>query len=70
MRNTDAYKDNANNIIDGFHARKFKNIAFVRALQTNRYMQFVSASQFAAFMASDAPGEMKKKLLDSITSEA
>ncbi len=70
LRNTDAYKDNANNIIDGFHARKFKNIAFVRALQTNRYMQFASASQFAAFMASDAPGEMKKKLLDSIISEA
>lgn len=70
LRNTDAYKDNANNIIDWLFARNYKNIAFVKALQSNRYMTFATAEQFARFMASDAPWEMKQKLLDAVTSEA
>lgn len=69
MRNTDAYKDNANNIIDWLFARNYKNIAFVKALQSNRYMTFATAEQFAAFLASDAPWEMKQKLLDAVTAE-
>lgn len=66
LRNTDAYKDNANNIIDWLFARNFKNIAFVKALQTNNYMTFATAEQFANFMASDAPEAMKRRLMSTI----
>ena len=66
LRNTDAYKDNANNIIDWFFARNFKNIAFLKALQSNNYMKFATAEQFARFMASDAPEAMKKKLMEAV----
>lgn len=66
LRNTDAYKDNANNIIDWFFARNFKNIAFLKALQSNNYMKLATAEQFARFMASDAPEAMKKRLMEAV----
>lgn len=66
LRNTDAYKDNANNIIDWLFARNFKNIAFVKALQSNNYMTFATAEEFANFMASSAPTEMKTKLMAAV----
>lgn len=70
LRNVDAYKDNANNIIDWLFARNFKNIAFVRALQSNQVMKFATADQFARFMAWDAPAIMKKRVMDAITAES
>lgn len=70
LRNVDAYKDNANNIIDWLFARNFKNIAFVRALQSNQVMKFATADQFARFMAWDAPAIMKKRVMDAVTAES
>jgi len=70
LRNTDAYKDNANNIIDWIFARNFKNIAFVRALQSNSVMRFWTAEQFVKFMASDAPESMKKRLMEALASDS
>ena len=70
LRNTDAYKDNANNIIDWIFARNFKNVAFVRAIQNNQVMRFNTAEQFARFMASWAPESMKKRLLDAVTADS
>lgn len=66
LRNTDAYKDNANNVIDWLFARNFKNIAFLKALQSNNYMKFATAEQFARFMASNAPEIMKTRLMQTI----
>lgn len=70
LRNVDAYKDNANNIIDWLFARNFKNIAFVRALQSNQVMRFATADQFARFMAWDAPEVFKKRVMDAVTAES
>lgn len=66
IRNTDAYKDNFNNFIDWTFARNFKNIAFLKALQSNEYMKFATATQFAEFMAWEAPEYMKTKLMQAV----
>ena len=66
LRNTDAYKDNANNIIDWAFARNFKNIAFMKAIQSNDYMKFATATQFAEFMYWEAPEYMKRRLMDAV----
>ena len=66
IRNTDAYKDNFNNFIDWTFARNFKNIAFLKALQSNEYIKFATATQFAEFMAWEAPEYMKTKLMQAV----
>lgn len=66
VRSADAYKDNANNLVDWLWARNFKNIAFVRALQSNDYMKFATAEQFENFLNSSVPEAMKQKALSAI----
>ena len=67
FRQLDPYKDNANNIIDGIFARNFKNIAFLKAIKHNDFMQFASAADFMRFM--DDPtvsATIKTRLMDRV----
>ena len=63
----DATRDNANNIIDALMAQKFKNLAFVKALQNNSVMPFHNAEAFQRFMNDvDIPQSLKDEVMDSI----
>ena len=67
VRQFDPYKDNANNIIDGIFARNFKNIAFVKAIKENDFMQFATAQAFDDFMNNPAISrEIKDRLMDRV----
>ena len=71
MRSVDAYKDNANNIIDWLFARNFKNIAFLKAIRENAFMQFWSAQAFEEFMMNNAiDKQVKKQLMDAVNASA
>lgn len=71
MRSIDAYKDNANNIIDWLFARNFKNIAFLKAIRENAFMQFWSAQAFEEFMMNNAiDKQVKKQLMDAVNASA
>lgn len=71
MRSVDAYKDNANNIIDWLFARNFKNIAFLKAIRENAFMQFGSAQAFEEFMMNNAiDKQVKKQLMDAVNASA
>jgi len=71
MRSVDAYKDNANNIIDWLFARNFKNIAFLKAIRENAFMQFWSAQAFEEFMMNNAVDkQIKKQLMDAVNASA
>ena len=70
IRATDAYRENANNIIDWMFMRNFKNLAFESALRNNTYMKFTSAIQFEEFMKSNAPEFMKKNALEAIRAKS
>lgn len=63
----DATRDNANNIIDALMAQKFKNLAFMKALQNNPVMPFHNVESFQRFMNDvDVPQSLKDELMDSI----
>ena len=67
MRSIDAYKDNANNIIDWLFARNFKNIAFLKGIRDNAFMQFWSAQAFEEFMMDNTISrQVKKQLMDAV----
>ena len=64
----DPYKDNANNFIDWMFARNFKNIAFMKAIKGNDFIQFSSAKAFRDFMnRADIDAWVKSKLLDRVS---
>ena len=63
----DATRDNANNIIDALMAQRFKNLAFVKALQKNNVMPFNNAEAFERFMNDvSIPQDLKDKVMDSV----
>ena len=71
QRSIDAYKDNANNIIDWLFSRNFKNIAFLKAIKENAFMQFGSAWAFEAFMKDNKISQaVKDQLMDAVNASA
>lgn len=71
QRSIDAYKDNANNIIDWMFARNFKNIAFLKWIKENSFMQFGSAEAFEAFMKNNKIDQsVKNQLMDAVNASA
>ena len=63
----DATRDNANNIIDALMAQRFKNLAYVKALQTNNVITFNNVESFERFMNDvSVPQELKDKVMSSI----
>ena len=71
MRSIDAYKDNANNIVDWLFARNFKNIAFLKAIKENAFMQFWSAQAFEEFMMNNQISkQVKNQLMDAVNAAA
>lgn len=63
----DATRDNANNIIDALMAQRFKNLAFVKALQNNNVMTFNNVESFQRFMNNiEIPQSLKDQVMDSI----
>lgn len=67
QRQLDPYKDNANNIIDWLFARNFKNIAFIKALKWNDFIQFGSAKAFKEFMNDPTvSAKVKSRLMSRV----
>lgn len=67
IKQFDPYKDNANNFIDWVFCRNFKNIAFLKWLKQNDFMQFGSAKAYKNFMDDpEISSEVKAKLLDRV----
>ena len=63
----DSVRDNANNIIDAAMAQTFKNIAFVKALQTNNRMQFMNPQMFREWLNSaEVPQALKEDVLTAV----
>lgn len=71
MRSMDAYKDNANNLIDWTFARNFKNIAFLKAIRENAFMQFGTVEAFEEFMTNNQVSkQVKQQLMDAVNAAA
>lgn len=71
VRSIDAYKDNANNLVDWLFARNFKNIAFAKALRENSFIQFCSAEAFEQFMKNpQVSQQIKNQLMDAVNASA
>lgn len=67
----DAYKDNANNLMDWLFNWQFKNISFVRALQTNNYIKFYTAEEFDNWLKNpNVSADMKNKAIEKIQADA
>ena len=71
QRSLDAYKDNANNIVDWVFARNFKNIAFLKWIKENSFMQFGSVEAFEKFMKDNTIDQsIKNQLMDAVNASA